>query len=176
MKKNLILPLRLLLIAVLIAAVALTFASCGNGVGTETKETAAKTETAAATESGAGTESGTATESGTEAETEPVEIEKIEVGSGAKTVTVKVVKDKSVTEITLHTDKDNLADALLEHELVEGSESEYGLFITSVNGVAAEENYFWSLEQNGEMLMTGASTTPVSDGEGFEFVYTKIEY
>ena len=43
--KKLILPLRLLLIAVLIAAVALTIASCGNGTGTGTqKATEAATE------------------------------------------------------------------------------------------------------------------------------------
>ena len=38
----------------------------------------------------------------------------------------------------------------------------------------ADADHFWSLEQNGEMLMTGASSTPISDGEAFDFVYTAL--
>ncbi len=151
--KKLILPLRLLLIAVLIAAIALTIVSCGKGTGTETQKS---TDVATAT---------------------PVETEKVEAGEGAKTITVNVKKDDKVTILTIKTDAENLADAMTENDLASGSEGEFGLFITEICGIEADgtEN-FWSLEQNGEMLMTGASSTPISDGETFDFVYTAISY
>ena len=95
--KKLILPLRLLLIAVLIAAVALTIASCGNGTNTGTQKA-----TEAATETGTGT--------GTPETAAPVEIEKLEVGEGAKTITVNVKKDNAVYEIAVKTDAENLED------------------------------------------------------------------
>ncbi|MBQ6676671.1 MAG: DUF4430 domain-containing protein [Clostridia bacterium] len=168
--KKLILPLRLLLIAVLIAAVALTIASCGNGTGTGTQKA-----TEAATETGTGT--------GTPETEAPVEVEKLEIGEGAKTITVNVKKDNTVYEITVKTDADNLEDALVSNELVNHAPedySEYGLFIKKLivpteGGsveMEADADHFWSIEQNGEMLMTGASSTPVNDGETFDFVYT----
>ena len=182
--KKLILPLRLLLIAVLIAAVALTIASCGNGTSTGTqKATEAATEAGTAT----GTETGTETGTGT-AETEaPLEPEEITVGSGAKTITVNVIdkldkESKVWFKVTVKTDAENLADAMTGNNLAEGSESEYGLYITKLivplDGGSyekeADADHFWSLEQNGEMLMTGASSTMIADGDSYDFVYTAL--
>ncbi len=168
--KKLILPLRLLLIAVLIAAVALTIASCGNGTETGTQK---------ATE--AATETGTGTEAETEIQLEP---EEVEVGKGAKTVTVNVInKQEKGSEIwykvKINTDAENLADALTENGIAEGSTSEYGLYITKLivplDGgnyeKEAEEGYWWCLEQNGEMTSEGASFIEISGGEEFDFVY-----
>ncbi len=169
-RKKLILPLRLLLIAVLIAAVALTIASCGNGTETGTQK---------ATE--AATETGTGTEAETEIQLEP---EEVEVGKGAKTVTVNVInKQEKGSEIwykvKINTDAENLADALTENGIAEGSTSEYGLYITKLivplDGgnyeKEAEEGYWWCLEQNGEMTSEGASFIEISGGEEFDFVY-----
>ncbi len=97
-------------------------------------------------------------------------------GEGAKTVTVEVIAgDKSVT-FTLKTDKENLADAMLEHKLVEGDNDQYGLYIKKVNGILADYNidqHYWGLSKNGEALMTGASGVKISDGEKYEFTYAK---
>ena len=96
-------------------------------------------------------------------------------GTGAKKIEVKVeAGGKSVT-FTVNTDKENLADALLEYKLVEGEDSQYGLYIKKVNGISADytaDGYWWSLNQNGAALMTGASDTAVSGGEQFELVRT----
>ena len=139
------------LLAVLLSVLMLlSFAACG------------KTETAAAAETGLWKDA--------------LYTEDTAIGTGAKEVKVTVeAEDKSIV-FTLHTDLDNLADALLEAKIVEGDDSEYGLYIKKVNGILADYNAdqsFWSLCQNGEMLMTGASSTPVADGEAFELVYTK---
>ena len=97
-------------------------------------------------------------------------------GTGAKKIEVKVeAGEKSVT-FTVNTDKENLADALLEHKLVEGEDSQYGLYIKKVNGISADYNtdgYWWSLNQNGAALSTGASDTKIAGGEAFELVRTK---
>lgn len=97
-------------------------------------------------------------------------------GEGAKSVDVEVkAADKSIT-FTLKTDKENLADALLEHKLVEGEDGPYGLYIKKVNGILADYDVnkaYWSLSKDGEMLMTGASDTKIADGEHYELVYAK---
>ena len=97
-------------------------------------------------------------------------------GEGKTTIDVEVkAEEKSVT-FTINTDKENLADALLEHKLVEGDDSQYGLYIKKVNGILADydiDQSYWGLYKNGEMLNTGASDTEISSGEHYELVYTK---
>ena len=97
-------------------------------------------------------------------------------GKGETTVMLEVkVEDKSVT-FTINTDKETLGDALLEHGLIEGEDSAYGLYVKKVNGITADydtDGAYWSLEKNGEYSMTGVDTTIIADGEHYEFVYTK---
>ncbi len=98
------------------------------------------------------------------------------LGEGSKTVTVYVVIDDQKLTFTLKTDGATLGDALVDTKLVEGEQGDYGLFITHVNGIRADYNLdgaYWSINQNGEALMTGADSTNISGGESFELVYTK---
>lgn len=99
-----------------------------------------------------------------------------EFGKGAKTVEVEVkVEEQSVT-FTIHTDKEMLGDALLEHGLLEGEEGPYGLYVKKVNGMLADydvNQHYWSLCKNGEYMMTGVDSTPIADGEHYELVYAK---
>ena len=97
-------------------------------------------------------------------------------GEGAKTIKVEVVAGEKSITFTLKTDKENLADAMLEHSLVEGTNDQYGLYIKKVNGILADydiDQSYWSLSKNGEALMTGASGTTIADGEKYEFTYAK---
>lgn len=98
------------------------------------------------------------------------------LGEGTKTVQVEVkAEDKSIT-FTLKTDAETLADALTAHSLIEGEESQYGIYIKKVNGILADydvDGYYWSLLKNGEYLMTGADTTAIADGEHYELIRTK---
>ena len=55
----------------------------------------------------------------------------------------------------------------------EASESDYGPFIESVNGLAA--NYdangsYWAIYVNGEYGMYGADSQPVADSDSFSLV------
>ena len=96
-----------------------------------------------------------------------------EFGNGLKTVVVKVVAGEQSVEFTIHTDKSNLADALLEHKLVEGDNSQYGLYVKKVNGILADfdvDKTYWGLYKNGEMMMVGVSSVEFADGEHYELV------
>lgn len=97
------------------------------------------------------------------------------LGSGAKTVDVSVkAGEKSVT-FTVSTDRETLADALLEHGLIAGDTSEYGLYVKTVNGIFADYDqggHYWSFNKNGEMLMTGVDAVILADGDSYEIVYT----
>ena len=97
-------------------------------------------------------------------------------GKGETTVQLEVkVEDKSVT-FTINTDKEILGDALLEHELIAGEEGAFGLYVKQVNGIVADydvDKSYWALYKNGEYCMTGVDTTPIADGEHYEFVYSK---
>ena len=102
--------------------------------------------------------------------------EDTEVGEGKIAIKVKVTAgDKAVT-ITVRTNNEHLGGALVENDLVTGDESEYGLFIKSVNGILADydkDQAWWAISKDGEMLMTGADSTPIADGESYELTYTK---
>lgn len=58
---------------------------------------------------------------------------------GSKTIglTVTFAQDNQ-KEYTIHTDAENLGDALKEEKLVEGTQGEYGLYIETVDGVTAD--------------------------------------
>lgn len=97
-------------------------------------------------------------------------------GNGDKTVMVEVVAEEQSITFTLKTDKETLADALTEHALIEGEDGAYGLYIKKVNGITADydiDQTYWSLSKNGEMLMTGVSSTAIADGEHYELTRAK---
>ena len=97
-------------------------------------------------------------------------------GKGEKTIEVEVIAEEQSITFTISTDKDNLADAMLEHGLVEGDEDQFGLYIKKVNGITADYNVdktFWSLSKDGVSLMVGASGQKITDGDHYEFTKKK---
>lgn len=96
---------------------------------------------------------------------------KPETIQGEKEVTVVVVHgDGSEKEFTYQTDAEYLAQILLENELVEGEEGEYGLYILSADGEIADESkqQWWCITKGGEQVNTSASEAPVADGDQYE--------
>lgn len=99
-----------------------------------------------------------------------------ETSQGAKTITVTVIHaDGSTKDFTCHTDEEYLAPVLEAENIAQGDQTEYGLTIHTVDGEKAswEENQsYWALFIGEEYAMTGASQTPVNDGDVFKLVYT----
>ena len=92
------------------------------------------------------------------------------LGSGSKTVIVEVKVDEHLVTFTVKTDKDTVGAALLEHKLIAGEESQYGLFVKTVNGVTIDDakQQWWCFTKDGGDLFTGVDTTPIADGDKFE--------
>ncbi len=91
---------------------------------------------------------------------------------GVKKITIQINTDEFNKTFSVKSDADNLADVLLENNLVEGEIGEYGLYIHAAGGRAADpaKEEWWGIYQTGEMLMSGASDTPVANGDSFELV------
>lgn len=93
-----------------------------------------------------------------------------------KDITLKVVHgDGTEKEFPITTTAATLGDALVAEGLVEGEESSYGLFITTVDGETADDSLqqWWCITRSGEMLSTGADQTPIADGEQYELTLTE---
>lgn len=90
---------------------------------------------------------------------------------GDKALVVTVVHgDESSKDFSFTTDAENLRTALEEQKLIEGTESEYGLFVTTVDGETADEaqQQWWCFSKDGEDLVTGVDDTMIADGEHYD--------
>lgn len=97
---------------------------------------------------------------------------------GAKTIAVEVVhKDESKKQFEISTDEEYLRGALEQENLVAGEESDYGLFVKTVDGETVDDanQEWWSFTKDGEMLNTGVDSTPIADGERYEITF-KVGY
>ncbi|MBE6582338.1 MAG: DUF4430 domain-containing protein [Ruminococcaceae bacterium] len=94
-----------------------------------------------------------------------------------KTITVTVVDDKGEkTVFTITTNSPNLRGALEQEKLVEGDESEYGLYVKVVNGLRADydkDGAWWGFYKDGKQLPSGIDDTVISDGDKYEIKYEK---
>lgn len=94
-----------------------------------------------------------------------------------KTITVTVIDDKGEEKVfTITTNSPNLRGALEQEKLIEGDESEYGLYVKVVNGLRAdydEDGAWWGFYKDGVQLPSGVDTTIISDGDKYEIKYEK---
>ena len=97
---------------------------------------------------------------------------------GSKSVVIQVInKAEETKEYSLKTDAEYLKQAMEEAEGLEfkGSDGQYGLMITEVNGEFAEFNTngaYWSFYVNDDYCNYGIDQQPVNDGDTFKIVYT----
>ena len=93
---------------------------------------------------------------------------------GAKTIAVEVIhKDESKKTLTIATDAEYLRGALEQENLISGDETEYGLFVKTVDGETAnaDAQEWWSFTREGVLLETGVDSTPIEDGEHYEITF-----
>lgn len=83
---------------------------------------------------------------------------------GGKAVTVTVVhKDGSEKVFTYHTDEEYLGTVLVAEGLVEGEQSDYGLYIKAVDGETADYNTdgsYWAFYQGDAYAELGVTRPP----------------
>ena len=179
MKKNTV------LLAAILCALYLTLTSCkdtGAGSGTQSPETST---TESGSESADNSENPDESSADSESSEEIPASESVwdsakykedtELGEGAVTVKIEVTADNKTVTLTVKTDETNLEKILTANSLVEGDESEFGLYIKSVNGIRADydlDHAYWSIQKDGAPTPTGANGLTVADGETYALVYT----
>lgn len=98
---------------------------------------------------------------------------------GSKNITIEVVDSKGASTVyKLKTDAQFLRQAIEETEGLEviGTESDYGLMVSTVNGETADfsvDASYWGFYVNGEYCNYGIDTQPVEDGDAFQIIYSK---
>ncbi len=88
-----------------------------------------------------------------------------------------ITEDEEKTTVRVFPDKDvkTVGEALLKGELIAGDDSEYGLYVKTVNGVTADfdkDGKYWAFYINGEYAQTGVDQTEIEKGTEYTF---KIE-
>lgn len=164
-----------ILCMVLVVAMALFTTGCNDSKETGTNDTVeSEAETPESSEAES-TESGeTEVAESSEAEIpEGTDADVTVLGEGSVMFSFTVTdKDGNETAFEIHTDKENVGDALLEVELIAGDESEYGLYVKTVNGITADydvDGTYWAFYIDGEYAMTGVDATPVTEGAAYAF-------
>lgn len=93
-----------------------------------------------------------------------------------KEITVKVsALENGEESFTYQTDAEYLGEVLTANKLIEGEDGQYGLFITTANGVKADDSkqQWWCITKGGEQVNTSADQTPIQDGDQFELTLTE---
>lgn len=80
------------------------------------------------------------------------------------------------TAFEIHTEKKTVGEALLELGLIAGDESEYGLYVKTVNGVTLDydkDGKYWAFYINGEYASAGVDSTNITAGAEYAFKAAK---
>ena len=95
------------------------------------------------------------------------------VGEGNTTFDFTVVDaDGKETKFEVSTNKNNVGEALLELELIAGEDSEYGLYVKTVNGITLDydtDGKYWAFYVNGTYATSGVDTTEIVAGDSYSF-------
>ena len=96
-----------------------------------------------------------------------------QLGEGSTKFDFTVVdKEGTETNFEIHTDKETVGEALLELGIIAGEESQYGLFVKTVNGITADydkDGVYWAFYINDEYALTGVDSTKIAEGEHYSF-------
>jgi hypothetical protein len=93
--------------------------------------------------------------------------------AGSKTITVDIShKDGTTNTFTIKTDEEYLRGALEQENLIFGTDSDYGIYILTMDGETVDEANmeWWGYTKSGEQVNYGVDTCPILDGDHYEFV------
>ena len=95
---------------------------------------------------------------------------------GDKNITVVVVhKDGSEKEFKYNTSEEFLAPVLVENDLVQGEDGEFGLYIHYADGERAVwelDTAWWGVYVGDEQSLVGVSELVIEDGGLYKLVYS----
>lgn len=145
-----------------------TAATGGETTGATDGETTGTTETTEATDG--------ETVEATNGETTEIPADGSTLGEGQHSFTFQVtMTDGTAYNYTIQTDAETVGQALLDLGLIDGDESDYGLYVTTVLGVTLDytaDGYWWALSENGTDTTVGVDGLTVTDGSTYAFTAT----
>jgi uncharacterized protein YxeA len=154
-----------ILCSMLIVAMALFTTGCN---GTDKSNTAADTATVEEAQTEASTEEGQA-----EDEQSAAMVDGEELGEGNTQFTFSVTDpDGKEISVEIHTDETTVGAALVALGLIEGEDSEYGLYVKTVNGTTLDydaDGSYWAFYINDEYAQTGVDATDIEEGNVYSF-------
>ena len=87
------------------------------------------------------------------------------IGQGNTKFTLKVIDDKeTTTDFTVSTDKKTVGEALLDLGIIEGDESQYGLYVHTVCGMTYKyetDKKYWAFYVNDKYAAKGVDSTDI---------------
>ena len=92
--------------------------------------------------------------------------------AGGKIITVNIDHlEGADTTYTIRTEAEYLRGALEQENLVSGPETEYGLWVQSLDGETADDalQQWWGYNVNGEMAAYGVDKQAITDGDVYDF-------
>ena len=102
----------------------------------------------------------------------PVVTDGATLGEGAHSFTLEITDaDGKTITATINTDEETVGAALLKLNIVQGENSEYGLYVKTVNGITADydkDQTYWSFYIDGEYAQTGVDMTAITDGSTYK--------
>lgn len=95
-----------------------------------------------------------------------------EYGEGAKTFTFELDYQLRHVSVTIHTDAETVGEALSALNIIYGEDGQWGMMVTTINGVTADYNVdqsYWAFYIDGEYAMTGVDSTEITEGSVYTF-------
>ncbi|MBR6344947.1 MAG: DUF4430 domain-containing protein, partial [Lachnospiraceae bacterium] len=96
-----------------------------------------------------------------------------EFGEGDKSFTLEVTgEDANVISCVVYTNASTVGEALTELNLIDGDDSDYGLFVKSVNNMTYNyetDGKYWAFYVDGEYAVNGVDDTEITDGSTYAF-------
>lgn len=99
------------------------------------------------------------------------------LGEGKTSFSFSVTyKDGKTDYFTINTDKTTVGEALLELNLIAGEDSQYGLYVKTVNGETLDydtDKMYWAFYENDAYAAAGVDTTEIKAGTTYAFKASK---
>lgn len=93
--------------------------------------------------------------------------------AGEKEFTLTVThSDSSEKTFTVKSEKQTVGEALLDEEIIAGSQGQYGLMVETVDGETVkfeDGGKYWAFYIGNEYAMTGVDATNIEDGQTYAF-------
>ncbi len=100
-----------------------------------------------------------------------------EVGEGDKLFYFNVTfSDGETASYAVHTDAETVGEALVSLDLIDGEDSEYGLYVKTVGDETLDydaNGMYWAFYEGDEYATAGVDATQITDGATYAFVASK---